>query len=122
MIFLHIFYAVTIVASYGKVLTRRWRLRNSPSYSLLNVQHSYGSIGTFESELPDKPINEEGVSWMSYLFFLWFNQTIKKGYKKKIESLDDLPSLPPTLRGDYLLAKFNRFYTDRHMNGVKSNK
>ncbi|KAI6652071.1 hypothetical protein LOD99_4616 [Oopsacas minuta] len=125
-IFLHIVYGTLIILSYLKVpilvYVRKLRQTDPLSQSLLNIQQSYGSIHNDEAKLPTRPINEEGVGWFSYLFFNWFNHTIKRGYKKKIESLDDLPSLPRNLKGACLLTKFNNHYTDKQLDGNNISK
>lgn len=125
-LFLHILYGALVVVSYFKVrvlLFIQARRRTDPlSRRLLNIQDSYGSIHRQEHKLITRPANEEGTSLISYLFFNWFNQTIYRGYKKKIASLDDLPSLPKSLEGNRLITKFNTYYSDKLLYGKKLNK
>ena len=92
------------------------------SRRLLNIQDSYGSIHGQEHKINDRPVNEEGASLISYLFFCWFNQTIYRGYKRKIASLDDLPPLPKSLKGNRLITNFNGYYSDKLLYGKKLNK
>lgn len=64
---------------------------------------------------------EDLASYFSYLTFKWLKPLMKKGYKRQIQKLDDLPNLPNDLNIRSVCSRFMSKYMSSNYNEFLNN-